>query len=251
VTARNLAPILARIPGWEDARGSVISRGSNNIAWLLTSESRKAVLKLGLAAREFPLNTRAHEASVQARAAAAGLAPAVLYFDEEVLLEEYVAGPAWTDDTLSRAGRLEQLGSTLKRLHTLPPTGRRFPLMEAALHYYARLPRNADRARAERCLATLSGVAAAEMPCCCHNDLVAGNIMSVSGPVLIDWEYAADNDPMFDLASLVAHHRIGSAGRERLLIACFGSAAADYRERLLDSCKAYRALAWLWRASRP
>jgi aminoglycoside phosphotransferase (APT) family kinase protein len=251
VTLREPAVILARIPGWENAGSSVISRGSNNIAWLLTSGSRAAVLKLGLAAREFPLNTRAGEAEVQARAARAGIAPAVLYFDDEVLLEEYVPGPAWTGKTLSLAGRLEQLCRTLKVLHALPPTGRRFPLMEAARHYYARLPGGADRARAERCLVTLSGVAAPETPCCCHNDLVAGNIISASGPVLIDWEYAADNDPMFDLASLVAHHRIGPAGRERLLSACFGSAAADYRERLLDSCKAYRALAWLWRASRP
>jgi aminoglycoside phosphotransferase (APT) family kinase protein len=249
--APNLAPILARIPGWEDAGSSVIARGSNNIAWLLTAESRKAVLKLGLDPRQFPLNSRADEVQVQAHAAAADLAPAVLYVDDEVLLEEYVPGPAWTGKTLSRAGRLEQLGSTLKRVHTLPPTGRRFPLMEAALHYYARLPPDADRALAERCLASLAVAVAPETPRCCHNDVVAGNIMSAPGLVLIDWEYAADNDPMFDLATVVVHHRIGPAGRDRLLSACFDGAAADYRERLLDSCKVYRALAWLWRASRP
>jgi aminoglycoside phosphotransferase (APT) family kinase protein len=251
VTLRDPARILVRIPGWENARSSVIARGSNNIAWRLSAGSREAVLKLGLAAREFPLNSRADEARVQARAAGAGLAPAVLYVDDEVLLEEYVPGPAWTGQTLTRPGHLEQLGRTLKRLHALPPTGRRFRLMEAALHYQARLPPDADRALAERCLATLAVAAAPDTPCCCHNDVIAGNIMSACGLTLIDWEYAADNDPMFDLATVVVHHRIGPAGRDRLLTACFDGAAAANREHLLDSCKAYRALAWLWRASRP
>ena len=251
MTLKDPARILARLPGWENARSSLIARGSNNVVWRLRVGSREAILKLGLAAREFPLNSRADEARVQAVAAGAGLAPAVLYVDDEVLLEEYVPGPAWTGKTLARPGHLEQLGRTLKRLHALPPTGRRFPLMEAALHYYARLPPDADRALAERCLASLTAVAAPGTPRCCHNDVVAGNIMSAPGLVLIDWEYAADNDAMFDLATVVVHHRIGPAGRDRLLSACFDGAAADYRERLLDSCKAYRALAWLWRASRP
>lgn len=251
MSARELPEVLARIPGWEGARASVISRGSNNVAWLLRAGERRAVLKLSRSARQFPLNTRADEARVQARAAGAGLAPAVLYVDDDVLLEEYVAGPALTRKSLTAAGHLEQLGSALRRLHSLPPTGRPFPLMAAAQLYYARLPDAADRGRADRCLRTLSGVALPETPCCCHNDLVASNIVSASGLWLIDWEYAGDNDPMFDIATVVAHHRIGTAGRERLLAACFGGAATEYRERLQESCRAYSALAWLWRASRP
>ena len=36
-------------------------------------------------------------------------------------------------------------------------------------------------------------------PCCCHNDLVVGNIIAAPEIRFLDWEYACDNDPFFDL----------------------------------------------------
>lgn len=242
--------LLRRIPGWANARSSRIARGSNNTVWLLEDGDRRAVLKVSAVPREFPLNSRADEARVQSSAQVLGLAPAVLYVDEQLMLEEYVDGTPWTGDTLSQPAHLDALGAALKRLHALPLTGRPFPLQEAAQRYFAQLSPRADRALAERCLATITAVDPPGMVRCCHNDLVAGNIVSAGGLVLLDWEYASDNDPMFDLATVVNHHGVGHAGRERLLRAYFGAAGERYHGVLERMGEAYAALAWLWNASR-
>ncbi len=249
-TPREPTEVLPRIPGWANARSSRISRGSSNTAWLLEEGDRRAVLKLPLMPRTFPLNARADEASVQSSAHALGLAPAVLYVDDQLMLEDYVDGTAWTDEMLSRPAYLDALGAALRRLHALPLTGRPFPLKEAARVYFANLSPGADRARAERCLATVVATPPPGTTCCCHNDLVAANIVSAGGVMLLDWEYACDNDPMFDLATVVTHHRVARQGRERLLRAYFGKAAGARNDDLARMGKAYAALAWLWRASR-
>ncbi len=241
---------LPQIPGWTNARRSLISRGSNNMAYLLEDGDRRAVLKVARKRREFPLNRRADEARVQSVAQAAGLAPAVLYVDERVMLEEYLDGTPWTGATLSRPARLDVLGAALRRVHALPLTGRLFPLQDAARKYFEELSPRADRAHAERCLATVTAVAPPPTLCCCHNDLVAGNIVSAGGVVLLDWEYAGDNDPMFDLATVVTHHRVGPRGRKRLLHAYYGGADEHQQDLLERMSKVYAALAWLWHASR-
>jgi thiamine kinase-like enzyme len=242
--------VLARISGWDGARVTSVARGSNNDAFLVDDGERRAILKIAVAGRPFPLNSRANEASVQAAAHAAGLAPAVLYVDEEVLLEEYVAGIAWTRGTFHDPARLSELAAVLRRLHALPPTGRRFPLQAAARHYRATLAPGANPHEADRQLAVIDALEFGGPLGCCHNDLVAGNVVSGEYVVLLDWEYAGDNDPLFDLAAALEHHAVGPVGAGVLLDAYFGRDAGRYLVRLERMRAAYRALVSLWSASR-
>ncbi len=85
---------------------------------------------------------------------------------------------------------------------------------------------------------------------CCHNDLVAENIVTARGVVFLDFEYACDNDPLFDLAVVAEHHRLSDSAEERLLTAYFGAEAPEKREELAAQRRVYAALSWLWDKSR-
>jgi hypothetical protein len=71
----------------------------------------------------------------------------------------------------------------------------------------------------------------------CHNNLVAGSVLDVApgdgvGPpriALVDWEYAAMGDPLFDLASLAAHNQFDDPASQRLLAAYDGDQPQERR----------------------
>lgn len=58
----------------------------------------------------------------------------------------------------------------------------------------------------------------------CHNDLVEGNILFAKNKTyLIDFEYAKDNDPLFDLMSLITENKINDEKiREIIYLHYFG-----------------------------
>lgn len=58
----------------------------------------------------------------------------------------------------------------------------------------------------------------------CHNDIVSGNILfSKKKAYLIDWEYARENDPLFDLMSFITENNINDVKiRQEFLKTYFG-----------------------------
>jgi thiamine kinase-like enzyme len=82
--------------------------------------------------------------------------------------------------------------------------------------------------------------------CCCHNDLVAENIIATPDIRFLDWEYACDNDPLFDLAVIVAHHGLSDGQARVLLDAYFDGNGDAWRRQLGVQVRLYNALNWLW-----
>jgi thiamine kinase-like enzyme len=80
----------------------------------------------------------------------------------------------------------------------------------------------------------------------CHQDLHLGNILGVESPRLIDWEYAAMGDGMFDVAVFCQYHALNGQQQDRLLEACMGDLNVELRERLVLFKALYDALAGLW-----
>jgi thiamine kinase-like enzyme len=85
---------------------------------------------------------------------------------------------------------------------------------------------------------------------CCHNDVVAANIVGRDPPMLLDWEYASDNDPLFDLASVIAYHCLDDRAADLLLRAYTGDATKELFEQLVIQRRLNDALHWLWLAVR-
>ena len=241
--------VLASIPGWQDGTAEELSGGLTNETYLVSADGKKAVLKIDAAPRSAPYNDRLDEARFQKRVAAAGLANDVLHVEETVLLTAYVEGDTWTLSSFDTDDNLVQLAEALRRLHALPLSGRSFDAVAAA-HQYLDVIGDADPVVAEQHVAVIESMRRPGNLCFCHNDLVAGNIISAPDVMFLDWEYACDNDPFFDLATIIAHHELSNRQAELLLDTYFDGDGMRWRRQLADQERLYDALHWLWAAAR-
>lgn len=237
------------LPGWQDANWSKLDGGLSNHAWLLQKDDSMAVLKIDDEPRTAPLLLRQEERDVQMAAASAGLAGAVLFASEQLYLTEFVVGDLWQPSLLDEHGRIEQLAAALRRLHGLPRTGRPFDAGAAAKRYVANLAHR-DSELVALCLRVIRDTPLPNYLCCCHNDLVAENILTTPSIKFLDWEYACDNDPVFDLATIVEHHELSDEVALALLDAYFEGAGGPWWSRLADQRRLYLALYYLWSAAR-
>lgn len=247
------ARALDGIPGWSGAELTALKGGLTNTTWLVEKNGRRATLKADAVVRAFPFASRADEAGMQRIAAASGLANDVIFATPTVLLSDYVDGRVWTTEDLQDEQRLQQLGRLLYRVHRLPPSGRRFNALAAARQYAERTATKAaiDPVAVDEHLGILQSLPEPDPICCCHNDVVAENIVGTPELRLIDWEYAGDNDPMFDIAIVVVHHDLDVAQTNCLLDAYADRASARLQARLAREVRRYRSLAWLWQAASP
>lgn len=241
--------VLAGLPGWEGASVSELKGGLSNHTWLVETDGTKAVLKIDDRPRSAPYNSRKAEAQTQTKAAEQGLANRVLFVTDTVYLTEYVEGNVWQRSCLDKNENLDALAAALKTLHALPLTGRTFDAVGAARDYANRIEA-ADAAKVSDCLQKIESMPRPQNLCCCHNDLVVENIVTAPEVRFLDWEYACDNDPFFDLATIVAHHQLSSERVEYLLHAYFDGDGDRWREQLAQQSELYEALLYLWGASR-
>ncbi len=248
--ARTPEEVLGQIPGWEGATLAQLSGGLTNRTWRVTKGDESGVLKIDDGPRDVPFNTRRDEANIQKMAALAGLAPSVLFVDDGIYFSEFVEGTVWERDCLDKAGNLELIAGALRRLHALQLTGRSFDARVAANRYVEKNSR-LDSDTVEKCTAIVSSMRLPQNLCCCHNDLVAANLITTPDLMFLDWEYACDNDPFFDLATIVEHHQLTDAQVKRLLDAYLGGDGQRWRAHLEKQRVLYLALLCLWMGSRP
>jgi thiamine kinase-like enzyme len=242
--------LIAGIPGWQDASVRLLPGGLTNSNYLVETGSWRGVLKIDAAPRSAPLNSRADEAAIQERGVQAGIANNVLYVDETMYLVEYVDGDVWTAQHLDDDANLLLLADALRKLHALPLTGRVFDARSAAKLYQAELD-GADASIAKEHVELIESMRRPKKTCCCHNDLVAANILATPELRFLDWEYACDNDLFFDLATVVEHHELSNRQAELLLDAYFVGDGMRWSGQLAEQQRLYRSLLWLWAAARP
>jgi thiamine kinase-like enzyme len=164
---------------------------------------------------------------------------------------KFLPGPVWDRSSLDDRRNLERLGALLRAVHSLPASGAVLDAAAAARRYAATASRNPDlRAFAARCVEIVTALPASQTRTCCHNDVVAANILGASQLKLLDWEYACDNDPFFDLASVIAYHDLGNKHADRLLRSYTGGADRHAAERLELQRRLFDAIHWLWLAAR-
>jgi len=229
-----------------------IQAGLTNKSYLVEIEGRPHVLRLDTGHAATMGLDRGLELEIQRRAAGAGLAPGILAADadEGWLLYEYLEGRALQPGDLVNHAMLEAIATLLRAVHGLPASGRLLSVSAAAARYAAIVQPAPDlSAFAQRCV---EAVVAAPSPVtirCCHNDVVAANIVSNGRLRLIDWEYACDNDPLFDLASLAGYHDLDERAVAALLAAYAGGVDGEMRERLSAQRRLFDALQWLWLAA--
>ena len=249
-TRLSLSEALARLPG----------RVAAETVERLTESSLHEVYRLRLAGRDVVLRIADRGGDLdrvlaaQRLAASNGLAPEVLLAapDAGLLVSEFVAGSTLTSATLTDSVNLDSVAKLLHRLHALPCLGQQLDLVAAARTYEAASP-SSTRVRAAELAEELRRrvtECVRERLVPCHNDPVASNFVAGDGLRLLDWEYAADNDPLFDLAVVSAHHDLDSAARQRLATSYDAERAASVLRRLPAWERLYRCLFELWKVAR-
>ncbi len=263
--ASDLIPehVLAHIPGLAAAGGSAraarLVGGTVNASFRVDTGAGQFVVRLHAPAIGVLGVNHAREARLHAAAAAAGLAPALVHVDPEhrFMIMEYVQGTPWQPADFSRVDRLRQLGVALRSLHAInPPVVAPFNLPALLHHHYRRLEQ-AEPAD-QRWLAQLMERAATAFRACrsgdrgstmMHGDLHHSNLIGAERLYLLDWEYAAVADPLFDVACVLAYYPGAVAHADTLLDAARLTSEVD-RQMLDQATWLYVLVSYLWYRSR-
>ena len=246
---------LNLVPDWDVASTQIseLKGGLTNRSYYVRSGDRECVLRMNAEHTSAVLANRSCELAILDRAGKAGVAPGIVYSDIEmgILLTEFLHGPVWQETDLENPDYIEVLADILRQVHALPLCGYQIDLNLSAARYEEGLQeRHGLHDFATRCVAIINSIPGRDTFACCHNDVVAGNIIGSTSVKMIDWEYAGDNDPLFDLASVIGYHDFDQQRALQLLSAYAGGAAPELQEQLADQLRLYDAIQWLWLATR-
>lgn len=246
---------IARVPGWGkgDIEIEEQTGGLTNRNFKLTRKGENFMLRLDAEHTDAFGLDRVLELSIQRNASARQLAPEIVYADTKrgILISHFVNGRMWSADDLYESANIESLVELLLEVHELPRCGQSFNAVAIAKWYLDKLrPRRNLHIFGGRCVAIVENASPIRDVRCCHNDVVAANVITGKRLMLLDWEYACDNEPLFDLASIVGYHDLDQKRAELLLIAYAGGVSPELRERFAEQRRIYDALQWLWLAVR-
>lgn len=194
-----------------------------------------------------------HLATLAAAEAGVG-APVHAYLPGEGLVVGWIPGRTFTEEDVRDPANLPRLAEACRRLHAGPRFPRDFDMFEVQRRYLGivrergfRLPqRYLDFmplvSQIQKCLEVWRE---ATVPC--NNDLLAGNIIDDGERLwLIDYEYAGNNDPCFELGNLWSESDLSLDQLEELVTAYYGRRLRHKiaRARLLGLMSKYGWTLW-------
>jgi thiamine kinase-like enzyme len=256
----DLESALARVPTFSGATGLSTSRlaGLTNINHLVEVGDDRYVLRLpGEGTSEY-IN-RADEEVAARSAAAAGVNAEVTFFDpsDGLMVTRFVDGAATMNAELFKdLGAVARAGRAFHQLHTTAASFASnftlFPMIDEYKSLLASkgagLPDGYDdvQRQAEVVRAALEAAPVQFAPC--HCDPLCENFLDTGERMfIIDYEYAGNNDPMWDLGDLSVEGEFGPEQDEALLRAYFGDDPPASERGRMVAYKALCDLLWtLW-----
>jgi len=221
-----------------------LRKSSRKQSYLLNVNDRQLVLSVASAGQS--------GSSIIEHAARAGVAPAVLYnsLDHGFVVTEYLDGWWWSAPDFQVLSNIERLADLLQRLHVLPGEGPVFSMLEQVYDYWDAI--NLESIGVPRYLLALQQTmnklingAEDDYPerVVCHNHLLLSRVIETeAGLQLVGWEYAALNDPYYDLAVLVHNNGLNDVQLEHLLNCYAGASGLKEREHFYASYAIYMYL---------
>jgi thiamine kinase-like enzyme len=189
-------------------------------------------------------------------AAASGASPRVVEFvpEHHLLVVDYIDGTTFTPEDVRDSANLPRIADACRLLHNGPRFFGEFDMFDVQRTYLKtvqdrgyRLP---DRylefmPQVERMERALSVVEVPTVPC--NNDLLAANFVDDGTRVwIIDFEYAGNNDPCFELGNIWSESTLEPVQLDELVTAYYGREWPSMvaRARLLGLMSKYGWTLW-------
>ena len=253
---------LARIPLFDGIDMATVDTirlgGLTNRNYKIESPLGNFVLRVAGEGTEDYIDRKAesHNARVAARA---GVNAEVMFFDVDngAMLCRYVEGSVTLNEAgFKDLGAVARAGAAFRDLHDCPkPFEGRFELFDMIDEYLghitrlgATLPDGYDDVRQEAG-AVREALGRHDLPTApCHCDPLAENFLDTGERIfIIDYEYAGNNDPMWDLGDLSVEAAFDARQEKILLAAYFGGEPPDFAVGRMVMYKAMCDLLWtLW-----
>ncbi len=230
----SLAEVFDQVPSIAAGRLSVteLPGGLTNRNFKITTRNGCFVARVASGGSDLLAIDRDHEYRNSQRAAQAGVgAPVIEYAPAAgVLVIGYIDGTTLTNADVARPASLKRVARACRRLHSAERFDGDFDMFEIQRRYRAvaaahgiKIPDGYDElggafGAAEQALATRPEPA---VPC--NNDLLAANFIDDGSKLwLIDYEYAGNNDPCFELGNIWAECHLPDEGLAALVTEYYG-----------------------------
>lgn len=157
-----------------------------------------------------------------------------IYFNEEngIKITKYI-DHLYEFEECPYEDKVERCALLMKKLHTLPPVDFHFNPFQTLQNYKEHVKKPLyDLSKYEKEIEKVKTFKNKDV--LCHNDFVSGNILyGKDRDYLIDYEYGASNDPLFDVISFLSENQIfDKTLRERFYHVYFDTLTHKTREQL-------------------
>lgn len=226
-------PFVSRPEYLHEFRGGALNR---NV--LLAADGARWVLRIAPVGLDIPGLDRQREAHIVDAAAAAGLTPAITWrnIDNGLQISRFIDGKHLPAGALDD-GRLRRLLALLAEVKALT-------VAEAPLNYQGLVQQYHATDTADETAAALEELDARTDKRLCHHDPNPGNVLESDGRFyLLDWEYAAPGNPLWDVAAVCEEWRVDARLVARL--------SASPANELEVARAAYRGIKRLWETALP
>ncbi len=206
--------------------------GLTNRNYKVTAGSTCCVVRVSPAGADLLSINRRHEYLNSVAAAEAGVgAPVIGYLpDDQVLVVGYIDGVTLTDASFRVPGVLQRAATSCRRLHAGPRFVNDFSMFGVQRGYLDIVTERGFRLpdgyldfqpQAEDIRRALAVADEGTVPC--NNDLLAANFIDDGEQIwLIDYEYAGNNDPCFELGNIWSECHLSLDELAALVTAYYG-----------------------------
>ncbi|MBI3552221.1 MAG: phosphotransferase [Elusimicrobia bacterium] len=234
---------IADVPGWskERLRINVLKGGLTNRNFKIEAEDGAFVLKLDGKETAVLGIDRKNENTCASIAAGLGVGPQVYHYlpAERSFVTRFIEGEPVSPQAASQPAMLKRIVASIKRVHEGPAFPGRFSPFETVRHYRraAWLRRATPPEAIDLGLIAMGRIeqilGRRQNPKPCHNDLLASNFIDDGKTIrIVDWEYAAMGDPLFDLGNFAVNQQLSEDRCRLLLKAYFAEVRPDALARL-------------------
>ncbi len=268
LSGTDLAKQLPSLPGWLWSRDSVqlspIGGGLNNHNWRMTSTSGQTWFLKVPGAQTASFSDRGAARAASVLSSSAGLSPRSIFFDPTSGIEvtEFLDGyRPLTEYELAGTDAIHDVARAYKRLHglqLLPRTRTVFDEIDGALDEYrhrtATAPAWVEEALSGWKTAAAALIASGSDLAPCHNDPNSANMMVSPHdrrPLqLVDFDYAANNDPSYELLGLLGFYPVPDTTRHEVIEEYYGRYSSQLGARMSAMYVAVLVRFGLWAVNR-